>query len=68
MWKSEFSTETAASPEAVWRVLTAVEGWPTWNPRYTAAHLDEPLQTGSHGSISLAGGPSDRSRCTRSIP
>ena len=57
MWKSEFSTETAASPEDVWRVLTAVDGWPTWHPGYTAAHLDGPLQTGAHGSITLARGP-----------
>ena len=58
MWKSEFSAETAASPEAVWQVLAGVEGWPTWNPGYTAAHLDGPLQSGAQGSIKLPRGPS----------
>ena len=57
MWKSEFSAETAAPPEAVWRVLAGVEGWPTWNPGLAAAHLDGPLQTGAQGSIKLPRGP-----------
>jgi uncharacterized protein YndB with AHSA1/START domain len=56
MWRSEFSVETAASPEAVWRILSDVAAWPSWNPGYTAASLDGPLVTGSTGSVTLANG------------
>ena len=56
MWKSEFSAETTASPDAVWQVLADVDGWPSWNPGYSAAHLDGPLDRGSIGSLTLARG------------
>jgi len=56
MWKSEFSAETAASPDAVWAVLTDVAAWPSWNPGYRAASLDGPLVPGAAGSVTLANG------------
>jgi hypothetical protein len=56
MWKSEFSVETEAPSEAVWRVLADVAAWPSWNPGYIAASLDGPLATGSTGSVTLPNG------------
>jgi len=56
MWKSEFAAETAAPPEAVWRVLEDADRWPSWNPGLTAAHLDGPLASGATGSVTLTRG------------
>lgn len=39
--------EIAAAPEVVWDVLTAIDGWPSWNPAVKSASVDGPLQTGS---------------------
>ncbi len=39
--------EVAASVETVWRVLTEIAGWPTWNPDVTSATLDGSLAPGT---------------------
>jgi uncharacterized protein YndB with AHSA1/START domain len=37
----------AAPPEDVWRVLTAIDAWPAWNPAIQRATLVGPLTPGS---------------------
>jgi uncharacterized protein YndB with AHSA1/START domain len=37
----------AASPESVWKVLTAFERWPTWNPEVKSMSLNGPVAPGS---------------------
>src|SRR4051794_20536206 len=44
---SEQSTEIAAAPEAVWDVLTAVEGWPRWNPDVKSMEIDGEFARGA---------------------
>jgi uncharacterized protein YndB with AHSA1/START domain len=39
--------EIAASPEAVWDVLTDLESWPRWNPDVKSMSLDGGLEKGS---------------------
>jgi uncharacterized protein YndB with AHSA1/START domain len=56
VWKSEFSAETAASPEAVWDVLADVSAWPSWNPGYRDAQLDGSFVAGTTGSVTLPNG------------
>lgn len=56
MWQTEHSEFTNASPEAVWRVIADVAGWPTWNPGYSAAILDGPPSTGTAGTVTLPNG------------
>jgi uncharacterized protein YndB with AHSA1/START domain len=43
----------AASPEAVWRVLTDLDAWPQWGPSVQRAELTEPgpLRLGSRGRV-----------------
>jgi len=56
MWKTEHTETTTASPEAVWAVITDVDGWPSWNPGYAEAHLDGPVAVGTSGTIQLPTG------------
>jgi uncharacterized protein YndB with AHSA1/START domain len=49
------SVEIAASPWAVWAILTAIERWPAWNPDVTDARLEGPFAEGS--TFSWKAGP-----------
>jgi uncharacterized protein YndB with AHSA1/START domain len=40
-------TEIAAAPEVVWDVLTAIDGWPSWNPQVKSASLEGEIAEGS---------------------
>ena len=39
--------EIAATPEAVWQVLTAIDRWPSWNPQVKSASLEGGLEEGA---------------------
>lgn len=39
--------EVAAAPEIVWRVLTDIANWPSWNPDVKAASKEGPLAAGT---------------------
>ena len=39
--------EVAASPAIVWRVLTEIANWPSWNPDVKSATLEGPLAPGT---------------------
>lgn len=52
----EASVETKASPAAVWKVWSDVDGWPAWNPDMKEAHLDGPLKLGMTGMINTHSG------------
>jgi hypothetical protein len=55
----EFSARAVitADPEAVWRVVTDVEKWPSWDPHERAARLDGPFAPGSSGWSKPRGAP-----------
>ena len=36
-----------ADPETVFAVISAIEGWPAWNPDVRSAELDGPVQPGT---------------------
>jgi len=51
--------QIAAPPEAVWGILSDIDGWPSWNAEVKSAHLEGPLAVGSRfrwksGSASLS--------------
>ena len=39
--------EVAASPEMVWRVLTDIASWPSWNPDVKSTSLEGAVATGT---------------------
>jgi uncharacterized protein YndB with AHSA1/START domain len=39
--------EIAASPEAVWEIMAAIDRWPAWNPDIKSAELEGELKEGS---------------------
>ena len=47
MWHVEESVETTASPEAIWRCWTDVNGWPRWVPDFEWTRLVGPFEVGA---------------------
>lgn len=47
MWTTEYTGTSGASPEAVWRLLSDVEGWGAWNDGIATIALDGPLAVGT---------------------
>ena len=39
--------EIAAAPEVAWEVLTAIAGWPSWNPAVTSVSFDGGIDEGA---------------------
>jgi hypothetical protein len=56
MWKTEHSADTSAHQDAIWRLLADADGWPSWNPGLSAAHLSGPLRNGTTGQTTQANG------------
>ena len=56
MWKTEYSANTSADHDALWKLLADAEGWPSWNPGLSSAHLDGPLRNGATGRTTQANG------------
>jgi uncharacterized protein YndB with AHSA1/START domain len=47
MWAHEHTAETAASPQAVWRVLRDLDQWGSWDTSLEWVRLHGPFQVGS---------------------
>jgi uncharacterized protein YndB with AHSA1/START domain len=55
MWTNEQSIETAASPEAIWRLWSDVAGWPEWNADIEHIEISGPFAVGSTISMTPVG-------------
>jgi uncharacterized protein YndB with AHSA1/START domain len=47
MWEYEYSTETTATPEALWRYWSDVAAWPEWNAGVEKIEVDGPFAVGT---------------------
>ena len=47
MWTTEYTLTTEASPEALWELLSDVNGWGAWNEGIETITLDGPLAVGA---------------------
>src|ERR1700682_2150114 len=56
MWKTESSANTSADHDALCSLLADADGWPSWNPGLSSAHLDGPLQNGTTGRTTQSSG------------
>jgi hypothetical protein len=55
VWTNEHSIETAASPEAIWRLWSDVAGWPEWNADIEHIEISGPFAAGSTISMTPVG-------------
>jgi uncharacterized protein YndB with AHSA1/START domain len=47
MWEYEYSADTTASPEVVWRHFSDVTAWPSWNAGIEKLEMHGPFEAGS---------------------
>jgi len=47
IWRAEYSAETTAAPEAIWRLFADVAGWKRWNAGIEEIRIDGPFQAGT---------------------
>ena len=47
MWEHEYSVETTAAPEALWRHWSDMAAWPEWNDGIAAIEVDGPFAVGT---------------------
>jgi hypothetical protein len=43
MWEAEYSIETSAAPQEIWRLWADVAGWPAWNADIAEIQLTGPF-------------------------
>jgi hypothetical protein len=55
MWEYEYSAETSASREELWRLWADVESWADWNADIEAIELQGPFAEGSLIAMTPAG-------------
>ncbi len=47
MWSTAYALVTSARPEAIWRLLSDVDGWGAWNGGIETIRLNGPLAVGT---------------------
>ena len=61
-YRTEYSIETSASPEAIWQLFIDVPSWKQWNAGIDRIEMTEPFAVGSEFEMQPTGGPALRSR------
>jgi hypothetical protein len=47
VWRTDYSAETTAAPDAIWRLFRDVPGWKTWNAGIAEIAIDGPFAAGT---------------------
>ena len=47
MWEYEYSVETTAAPEALWRHWSDMAAWPQWNDGIAMIEVEGPFEAGT---------------------
>ncbi|MER6446421.1 polyketide cyclase [Streptomyces venezuelae] len=55
MWEYEHSIETAAAPEAIWRLWADVENWGAWNAGIQKIEINGPFSAGTEITMTPPG-------------
>ncbi len=62
------SMETAASPQAIWRIWSDTSTWGEWNPNVSSMELEGPFATGTAGIMRTKAGRAHRMQLTSVEP
>jgi uncharacterized protein YndB with AHSA1/START domain len=68
MWEYEYSAQTVASPEAVWRHFADVAAWPSWNAGIEKIELHGPFEVGTTFTMTPPGEDPITMRLTEIVP
>jgi uncharacterized protein YndB with AHSA1/START domain len=68
MWEYEYSVETTAAPEALWRHWSDMAGWPQWNDGIEAIDVEGPFEVGTAFTMTPPGDEPIRMRLTEITP
>jgi uncharacterized protein YndB with AHSA1/START domain len=68
VWEYEYSVETTATPDAVWRHWSAVTEWPAWNAGVQTVDIDGPFAVGTVFTMTPPDGEPIRMRLTEVVP
>ena len=64
MWTHEHVAETAVSAEAIWKVLSDIDGWARWDTSMETISIEGPFAVGTYVSMTPKGQESIRSVIT----
>ena len=62
------TTETTASPSAIWHIWQDVSNWKTWDHGIEHSAIDGPFQAGTTGTLKPKGGPLVKTKLTQVEP
>jgi uncharacterized protein YndB with AHSA1/START domain len=68
MWVYEHTSETGASREAVWEVLSDLDNWPTWDTSMESVALQGPFAVGTEVVMTPKGQDPITSRIVQIVP
>jgi hypothetical protein len=62
VWQHEYSIETSASPETIWKIFSDVPGWKAWNSGIEQISIAGPFAEGTEFLMQPPGQPRLKSR------
>ncbi|MFC4912479.1 SRPBCC family protein [Actinomadura gamaensis] len=68
MWEYEYSVETTASREELWRHWTDMAAWPSWNEGIVAIEVDGPFGVGTTFTMTPPEGDKVKLRISEIVP
>jgi uncharacterized protein YndB with AHSA1/START domain len=68
MWEYEYSAQTTASPETVWRFFADVPGWTAWNAGVEKIEMHGPFEVGATFTMTPPGDDPITMRLTEIVP
>lgn len=68
VWRRAYARPTKASPTAIWKLWSDVEGWGAWNAGIERIQLHGPFREGTEFTMKPPGQEAIRSRLVRVAP
>ena len=68
MWEYEYSVETTAAPEALWRHWSDMAAWPKWNDGIETIEVEGPFEAGTAFTMTPPGDEPIRMRLVEIKP